>query len=53
MDARRLGHDTLLPRILLEAPISHYLSADQHDLVADGDIEHALAELSEPAKALG
>ncbi|MER7486892.1 hypothetical protein ABTY20_13525 [Streptomyces sp. NPDC126497] len=52
MDARRLGHDTLLPRILLEASISHYLSADQYDLVADGDIEHALAELSEPARGI-
>lgn len=46
MDARRLGHDTPLPRILLEAAISHYLSADQYDLVGDDDIERALAELS-------
>ncbi|WP_406399596.1 hypothetical protein [Streptomyces uncialis] len=46
MDARRLGHDTPLPRILLEASIRHYLSADQYDLVADCDIERALAELS-------
>jgi tetratricopeptide (TPR) repeat protein len=50
MDARRLGHDTHLPRILLEASIRHYLSAVQYDLVADGDIEHALAELSEPTR---
>ncbi|MFC5655026.1 hypothetical protein [Streptomyces nogalater] len=50
MDARRLGHDMPLPRILLEASIRHYLSADQYDSVTDGDIEHALAELNEPAR---
>ncbi|WP_161168316.1 tetratricopeptide repeat protein [Streptomyces sp. SID5910] len=50
MDARRLGHDTPLPRVLLEASIRHYLSADQYDLVGDGDIDLALAELSEPAR---
>lgn len=50
MDVRRLGHDIPLPRILLEASIRYYLSADQYDLVADGDIEHALAELSEPRR---
>ncbi|MFJ8190026.1 hypothetical protein ACIQ8D_09680 [Streptomyces sp. NPDC096094] len=52
MDVRRLGHDTPLPRILLEASISHYLSADQYDSVADGDIERALAKLSEPARGI-
>ncbi|WP_189844009.1 hypothetical protein [Streptomyces umbrinus] len=48
MDARRLGHDTALPRLLLEAALPIYLTHHQYDIVADGDIEHALAELSEP-----
>lgn len=48
MDARRLGHDTALPRLLLEAVLPYYLTHHQYDMVADGDIEHALAELSEP-----
>ncbi|GHD39610.1 tetratricopeptide repeat protein [Streptomyces galbus] len=52
MDVRRLGHDTPFPRILLEASIRHYLSAHQYDLVADGDIEHALAELSQPSRGI-
>ncbi|MFD9907351.1 hypothetical protein [Streptomyces sp. NPDC059063] len=49
MDARRLGHDTALPQLLLEAALRGYLTRHQYDMVADGDIEHALAELAEPS----
>ncbi|GLF95887.1 hypothetical protein [Streptomyces yaizuensis] len=48
MDALRLGHDTGLPRLLLEAALPHYLTGQQYEWVADGDIDSALAELGEP-----
>ncbi|MFF5919273.1 hypothetical protein ACFY8C_13080 [Streptomyces flavochromogenes] len=46
MDARRLGHGVALPKVLLEASVRFYLTAHQDEAVEDGDMEHALAELS-------
>ncbi|MFJ2034306.1 tetratricopeptide repeat protein, partial [Streptosporangium sp. NPDC087985] len=53
MDARRLGHEATLPRLLLEEAAAGYLSDDQWDLLADDWLEKAFAYLTDPLPCRG
>jgi tetratricopeptide (TPR) repeat protein len=50
MDARRLGHGLALPRKLLAAAAEGYLTDDQWDLLGDGWLDVALAEVATPLR---